>query len=200
MFLALVWVRAFYGSMKNCREGQAFFEKERFIKAITFFDRSLHWYTPFNAYVTKSAEGLWQISKRAEAKGDIRLSLMAARTLRRGFVAARSFYTPGKDWIKRCDERIGELLMIQRKQMGKVETGEIQQNAILDHPQVRGPNVLWSLILIAALLGWIGSALVLIFPRFGAEKKRKSVGIFNVKWVITFAFFWFIWLLAMMRA
>ena len=65
IFLLMVWARVFYGSMQACREGEIHFQKAQYIKAITFFDRSMHWYTLFNPYVRKSAERPWEISQDA---------------------------------------------------------------------------------------------------------------------------------------
>ena len=71
VFLLMVWARVFYGSMQACREGEIHLQKTQYIKAITFFDRSIYWYTPFNPYVHKSTEHLWKISMDAQTKGEI---------------------------------------------------------------------------------------------------------------------------------
>ena len=199
-FLLLVWARAFYGSVKSYQEGQALFEKGQFIEAITFFDRSIHWYTPLNPYVEKSAETLWQISKRAQAKGDIRLAIIAVRTLRRGFIAARSFYTPGKDWIKRCDLRVYDLLKIEQGRAGNLNGEKIEEDSVLDNPQVKGPDTLWSIILLTGLLGWIGSVIGFIMSGFGASRKTKLLGLSNLKWMILWTAFFAIWVIGMMKA
>lgn len=77
IFLIMVWARAFYGSMKAYHQGEIYLKGKQYIKAITFFDRSIHWYTPFNPYVRKSAERLWEIGNYAEGQGDIKLALIA---------------------------------------------------------------------------------------------------------------------------
>ena len=154
-------------------QGEAHFTANQYIKAITFFDRSIHWYTPFNPYVRKSAERLWEISKDAQKRGDIRLALIATRTIRRGFIAERSFYTPGRDWIEKCDLRIYELLKLDQDRKGDLKGEKIDIDTVLKDPQVRGPDILWTIVLLAGLLGWIGSAIGFIMSQFRTSKATR---------------------------
>ncbi len=200
ILLIMVWVRVFYGSMQACQEGETYLKANQYIKAITFFDRSIHWYTPFNPYVDKSAERLWEISKDAQKRGDIRLALIAAKTIRRGFVAARSFYTPGKDWIEKCDLRIYELLKIEQGRKGELAMGEIEKVSVFENPQVKGPDILWSIILLICLLGWIGSVIGFIMSGFRASYKTSLLSLSNLKWIVLWAVFFAIWVVGMMKA
>lgn len=187
LFLALIWGRAYYGAMKSFHEGEAFLEKGRDLEAVTSFDRSMHWFTPFSRYVEKSAKRLWEISTQAESDGDTRLALIAVRTLRRGFISARSFYTPGKTWIRRCDERIHNLT-------------SISNTSILEHPQVKGPDVFWSLVLIFSFLGWTGCTIVFILCRSKKGQKKKRLDFGALKWVLLGGGLWITWIVAMMKA
>ena len=200
VFLLMVWARVFYGSMQACREGEIYLQKTEYIKAITFFDRSIHWYTPFNPYVHKSAEYLWKISMDAQTRGDIRLALISARTIRRGFVSARSFYLPGRDWIEKCDLRIYDLLRIESKRKGALKEGEIAQTSVLENPQVKGPDPLWSIILLAGLLGWIGSAIGFIMSGFRTSQENKDLNVSKLKWVALWAVCFSIWIVGMIMA
>jgi len=200
ILLIMVWARVFYGSMQACHKGETYLKTNQYIKAITFFDRSIHWYTPFNPYVDKSAARLWGMSKDAQKRGDIRLALIAARTIRRGFIAARSFYTPGRDWIERCDLRIHELVMIGQARKGDLKKGELTDISVLDNPQIRGPDVLWSIILLTSLLVWIGSVIGFIMSGFRTSHKTSLLSISNLKWIILWAVFFAIWVVGMMKA
>ena len=200
IFLIIVWARAFYGSMQACQEGEIHFKANQYIKAITFFDRSIHWYTPLNPYVGKSAERLWEICKDAQKREDIRLALIAARTIRRGFIAARSFYTPGKDWIEKCDLRIHELLIIEQGRNGGLKREELEEISVLEDPQVKGPDIVWSIILLGGLLGWIGSVIGFIISGFRTSQKARLLSFSNLKWIILWAAFFTIWIVGMMRA
>ena len=200
VFLFMVWVKAFCGSAKSYEEGQALIEKGQYIEAVTFFDRCLHWYTPFNSYVIKSAERLWQISKVAEKNGDIRLAIIAVKTLRRGFIGARSFYVPGKDWIERCDERIHYLMTAINSKDRKVGEGVFPEGSILDRPQVKGPDVIWTCTMLAGFLGWVGAFVCLILTGFKAVPRRSAINFANLRWIGLWAVSFAIWILGMTKA
>ena len=200
IFLLMVWTRVFYGSMQACREGEIHLQKTQYIKAITFFDRSIHWYTPFNPYVHESAEHLWKISMDAQARGDIRLALIAARTIRRGFVSARSFYLPGRDWIEKCDLRIYALLKIEQGKNDNLIEEKILKGSVFDDPQVRGPDIFWSIILLTGLLGWIGSAIAFLMSGFRASQENKVLNVSNFKWIALWAVCFAVWIVGMVKA
>jgi len=67
----MVWARAFYGSMTAYYEGETYLKAQQYIKSITFFDRSIHWYTPFNFFVERSTERLWGLGNHTEQQGDL---------------------------------------------------------------------------------------------------------------------------------
>jgi hypothetical protein len=200
VFLAMVWVRAFYGSMRAYEQGERYFEKGQFIQAITFFDRSIHWYTPYNPYVEKSANKLWEIGRRSRQDGDVKLALIAVRAVRGGFYSARSFYTPGKNWIRMCDKKIHELEELEKTQKGLqsepgtgVPVGEKTQ-------EVPGPNPGWSVVVVLSFLGWVGSILVFIFCAFGAKKEGGGRLRRGVPWLGMAGAFYILWIIGMFRA
>jgi len=82
LLLAILWARVFCGSMKDFETGETFLKENQIIRAITYFDRSLHWYAPLNPYVQKSAQRLWEIGDRAERDGDLKLAFIAFSTIR----------------------------------------------------------------------------------------------------------------------
>ncbi|NVL90205.1 MAG: hypothetical protein HWN69_04305 [Desulfobacterales bacterium] len=195
--LVMIWARAFYGSTRAYHEGEAYFKKHQYIKAITFFDRSIHWYTPFNPYVRQSAERLWEISFQAEQQGDIRLALIAARTIRRGFYAARSFYAPGKEWISRCNTRIASLMtakeMEGRRQEGKMSVSSAGQKD-------PAPNIVWTLILEMGFLGWIGSVIGFLVYGLTGERIPGLRSRPAILWGVMVIIFYTLWIIGMMRA
>ena len=200
VFLFMIWARAFYGSMQACKEGEIYLQKTQYIKAITFFDRSIHWYTPFNPYVHKSARHLWEISMDAQARGDIRLALIAVRTIRRGFVSARSFYLPSRDWIEKCDLRIYELLRIDQDKKGNFDEESLVKGSIFDDPQVRGPDIFWSIVLLAGFLGWVGSVIALIMREFRGSGGNRILNASNLKWIGLWAVCFAAWIVGMVMA
>ena len=52
--LLILWIRVFYGSMQDYKTGETLLKENQTIRAITYFDRSLHWYAPLNPYMERS--------------------------------------------------------------------------------------------------------------------------------------------------
>ncbi|RLB96254.1 MAG: hypothetical protein DRH43_02510 [Deltaproteobacteria bacterium] len=193
---AMIWGRGYYGSRQAYLEGEKYFTNGNYIQAITFFDRSIHWYTPYSPYVYRSAERLWEICTRAEKQGDIRVALIAARTIKQGFYAARSFYGPGKDWITRSDRKIASLMAKERR---KRDGGKDSRLFPGGHENAE-PNVFWTLVLEIGLLGWIGSVIGFLLhavPGAGTAGLGLKPAIF---WGVMFAVFYTLWIVGMVMA
>jgi len=60
--------------MQDYKTAETLLKENQTIRAITYFDRSLHWYAPLNPYVEWSAKRLWEIGERAEQEKDPRLA------------------------------------------------------------------------------------------------------------------------------
>jgi tetratricopeptide (TPR) repeat protein len=76
------------------------------IAAISGYESAIHMYTPGSPFVARSAEALWNLGLKAEARRDVNQALIAYRALRSSFYASRSFFLPGQEWIQRCNEKI----------------------------------------------------------------------------------------------
>jgi hypothetical protein len=181
LLVAMVWVRAFYGSMLAYQEGESYLQKQQHVEAITFFDRSLHWYTPLNPYVRQSAQRLWEIGLCAEQEG---------------FYAARSFYTPGKDWIDKCDTKIDSLMAkeLEGHKIGGEATGPSAEQGNTE------PDIFWSLVLEVGFLGWIGSVIGFLIHALTGRKALKLRSKPAVLWGTMVVFFYTLWIMGMMRA
>lgn len=198
--LILIWLRAFYGSVKNYYEGRSHLENRRYIKAITFFDRSIHWYTPLNPYVAKSAECLWKIGKLAEQEGDIRLALIAYRSIRQGFYGSRSFYNPGKAWSDRCEDEIKKLsLDSENKRKGRtvLASPKRQKSRRADDAN---PSVFWSIFLEIGLWGWVASTIALIMFGVNWRNRGRYLNLRTITSVIIIVVFFGMWIIGIMRA
>jgi len=198
--LIMVWARAFYGSMEAYQRGETYLEDKQYVRAVTFFDRAIHWYTPFNPYVRKSAERLWDIGEQAERGGDLQLALMAYRTIRRGFYGASHFITPGRLWISKSERKIDTLLRWEENK-GKVanETTTIRKK-ILEDQKSSSPSVLWTILLEMGFLGWVGSIICLIMFTFGRKKKDPFPKSSMFPWITLAVLFFVLWIMGMMKA
>jgi hypothetical protein len=196
----MVWARAFYGARQAYHLGESHLKGGRYLKATTYFDRSIRWYTPLNPYVYRSADRLWQIAIQAEDGGDAQLALIAVRTIKRGFYAASSFYTPGKTWISKCDAKISRLLGWDRKANEGPRGVSGWAEGSSSTRDMRRPSVLWSFILEIGFLGWIGSAIGFIMSAFRSERKARFwISPAAVWGGLTLTFF-ALWLVGMMKA
>jgi hypothetical protein len=187
MGFLVLWARTFYGSMKAHDQGEIFFNQSEYVRAVTFFDRAIRWYAPFNPFVHKSAERLWQISLEAERRGDTRLALIAARTLQQGFYAARSVYVPGRRWIERCDDRIEKLV-------GSGQAG------LLENDLAESPDTMWTLILEFGFLGWIGSVMGFIAFALKGDERLRIASSWGVLWGSITLICFVLWVIGMMKA
>lgn len=198
LMFAMVWARAFYGSMKAFNRGESLLAGKEYIRAVTFYDRSIHWYTPLNPYVQRSAERLWEISVWAEETGDIKLALIACRTIRRGFYAASSVYQPGKNWIEKCDDKIDKLVLLEEKERGIVMEKRDLERLQHVNQKVKAPNIFWTIVLEIGFLGWIGSVIGFIRFVIGNNGERKHYR-FIIWGGITVVFF-SMWIVGMTMA
>jgi len=193
LFFVMVWARAFYGSMEAYKEGERLLASGQYVRAVTYFDRAMHWYAPLNPYVTKSAEMLWEIGTKAQERGDRRLALIAFRTIPTAFYGARHVLTPGKEWIKKSRARI-RTLVDQEKEEGRNRQG-------LPPPsKKKAPGVIWSMAVVIGFLGWAGSAVGLII--FGIGKKGGRSPFWNAipPWTALIIGFFALWIAGMMTA
>ena len=94
---------------------------------MTSFETSAHAYTPFNSNVRASLDKLWEIGEKFEKeKPAPEYALIAYRSLRSSIYAIRSFYTPYKEWIPRCDAKIQKLVEIQKQQIAQEKAAETE--------------------------------------------------------------------------
>lgn len=158
LLLVILWARVFYGSMKDYQTGETFLKEKQTIRAVTYFDRALHWYAPLNPYAERSAKRLWEIGEKAEKEGDTRMARIAFESIRSGFYAASHFLVPGKSWIDRVDRKLEGLGKRTERSGGKLRDPH--------------PNPIWSVVVVTGFLGWIGSAAACI--KFVLGRKEPS--------------------------
>ncbi len=200
VFLFLTWVRAFYGSMKAYRTGEEMLEQKQLIRAITYFDRSIHWYTPFNPYVEKSARRLWEIGEQAKKDGDVKMALIAFRAIRGGFYSASHFTTPGKDWIEKSETMITALVLKEERNRAGSKAMEKSEEIKARNEKGSSPDVFWTLVLEVGFLGWVGSLFGFIFVKWGSRKGSEKLLYKTLAWIGSALGFFAIWIIGMMKA
>jgi len=188
LLLLVLWGRVFYRSMQDYKTGETFLRENQTIRAITYFDRSLHWYAPLNPYVERSAKRLWEIGERAEQEKDQRMALIAYESIRNAFHGTSHVFRPGRDWIQLAENKIQSLSTLR----GNGEP--------VPPKKVPQPDVLWSVVVVVSFLGWVGSLAGLARWVFGKEKGPERLRSRRLLWISLFLFFFGLWLLGMALA
>ena len=111
--IVLIWGNTQFRQWSQYKKGEEAIAKGDIIAAISAYEASIHMYTPLSPIIGRSTERLWKLAQDLEQRGDAAKALLAYRALRSSFYAVRSLYTPGKDWIIRCDSRIAALVNSQ---------------------------------------------------------------------------------------
>jgi tetratricopeptide (TPR) repeat protein len=201
IILFMIFLKVYYNSKTEFEKAEAINRKNDYKTAVLHYERAIHWYTPYNKYVSISARRLWEIGNLAEDKGDVSLALKAYRSLRSSFYSVRSVYTPGKEWIIRCDDKIAILVAQNEIFPPKYREKSFEEKKRMVTKTLKknlAPDVFWSIFLEVGFIGWIGCAIGFIFRVFTGEKG------FDVRrallWGGLIIIFYALWIVGMMRA
>ncbi len=104
LLLIIVLIRVGYESRVAYISGNALFDQKEYELSIEQFERSIHWYFPFNPYTKKSIEKLFEISSVSESH-----QLMALETLRSSVYAIRSIVRPYWEWTDKVNPVIAKI-------------------------------------------------------------------------------------------
>jgi tetratricopeptide (TPR) repeat protein len=110
----LLWGNTLYRQHVQFEKGENAEKARNFPAAIAGYESAIHMYTPGSSLVEKSAQRLWNIGQLLEQQGDFPRALIAYRSLRSSFYSVAWIYTPGTEWIERCDARIAPLVQMQQ--------------------------------------------------------------------------------------
>jgi hypothetical protein len=173
ILFSMIYLKVFFSSRVEFRTAEAARLKGNDREAITHYERAILWYLPIGGYVEPAAEALWKLGLLLEEK-DKKLALEAFRSLRSGFYATRSFYTPGWEWIDRSDQKIASLMAqeppySEADKKKTIERRTEEALAILKRPQK--PHAGWSIVLEIGFWGWVSAVLLFIMTGFSAENR-----------------------------
>jgi hypothetical protein len=202
LLLFSIFMKALLYAYQECEQGKVAFRNKLPKQAIVHFSRAIHWYTPGNGAIKASIEGLWEIGRQAEERGDETLALEALQNLRSSLYSARSFYTPHMNWIEVCDEHIA--MILARQEGAHLPDGDklglrarkTRFLKVLKRPTE--PNVFWSLILEVGFIGWVGCTIAFIFQVFSGEQGFQPGRAFF--WGVLVASFYACWIVGMLHA
>ena len=201
LFVAMAFFKVTTEARREHQQAEQALGRKNLEEAITHYSRALHWYSPGSAPVALSLERLWEIGQNAERHEDYQLALRAYEDLRSGVYSARSFYTPLRSWIERCDERIADIVAQGKAPRASQQTlaaGHTREEILRILQGTPGPNYVWSIICEAGFIGWIACTFGFILFVFTGEKgfrPRRAV-----VWGSLIVAFYALWIAGMLRA
>lgn len=181
VFALLVWGRVFYLQRSHFMEAERYLAANNLKLAMREFDTAMHFHFPLSPYTGESAERLWEIGEAYEKGDALDWALMAYSSIRSSLYATRSFYTPGRNWIDRCDQKIADLSTRILVKEGSLKPEDVPVEKA-KHLKVlktdRPPSVLWSALAEIGFFGWVASVLLTAFRGFeknGSLRRRPAL-------------------------
>jgi len=169
-------------------------------RALEHYERVIHWHVPFLSLSDDAAEKMWAYALNYEEQGNIEKALNTYRVLRGAFYAARSLYTPGKDWIVRCNEKIATL-MASKPAYSKTEQKKSFEERKAEYLQLlsreKSPHAEWALLTEVGFFGWVTCAFIFILKGFtatGAFQTRPAL-----RWAGGWLVCYVLWIWGMFR-
>ncbi|MFH1018069.1 MAG: hypothetical protein V1798_07800 [Pseudomonadota bacterium] len=168
------------------------------LEGILHLDRAIHWYFPGNPFVGRSIRALWAMGQEFEGK-DGAGALRAYEAIRGGLYAVAGIYQPYPDWLSKANERIA---VLRAREEATNAPPRSMDEALAYHrgllEQDERPKTGWALVVEMGFLGWLASAIALIWRGYDAEGRmnlRRSV-----PWMAALTFFFAIWVLGLLKA
>jgi hypothetical protein len=201
VFVSLVAVKMVYMQREHFDRAEKYYADSNWKLAMREYDETMHFFTPWSPYITKSEERLWQIGGMFEKEDKPDWALIAYSAIRSSLYASRSLYTPHKDWIAKCDEKIADLnvkLLMKDGSVSPSGAAAEKKKQLYVLKVDRAPASLWSVAVEAGFFGWIASVMFIVIKGFDDKGKPKwrlvTYGIFS--FFLTFAF----WVLSLLKA
>jgi len=172
VFLIMIVIRVGFGSYKEFKAAEKFYEEKNTDLAIIHYDRAIHWYTPFNPYVKASVNKLKEIGQRCEAENNYEEAVETYEILRSSIYSTRSFYTPFKSVIGFTDEKIAALrasLIENDPAWNKKAKKPTKAEILAKLKQNRAPSVFFSVLASIGFIGWIASVIFFILGILATE-------------------------------
>lgn len=201
LFLMLVGGRVFCLQRSHFITAEKYYNEANWKLAIREYDNTMHFFTPWSPYIDRSAKKLWMIGEMFEKQERLDWANIAYSSIRSSFYSSRSAYTPGKDWINKCDDKIADLnvKMLIKDGSIKPEEADAEKKKHLYVMKVdRAPNPFWSMLVEISFLGWVASIIFLIFK--GLDDIGKIRGKVALYGVLFFIFSFAIWVVSLLKA
>jgi hypothetical protein len=178
--LGVVVTRAVWEGRGALDRGSDFARAGDLPEAVTWYRRAARWYVPLAPHVGRAYDHLEAIARDAEAAGDVDLALAAWRGVRGSIKATRSFYVPHVDRLEPANQRIAALMAQQEVSARRdaAVSEDVQRAAAQAFHYAllardESPSVLWSVVALLGLAGWLGGGA--LFAARGVTADDKLV-------------------------
>ncbi|MEE9258066.1 MAG: hypothetical protein V3U37_00870 [Nitrospinaceae bacterium] len=191
-------IKVYLAANSELKTAETSFSQNNLDQAATHYERSIQWYLPGLGPQTEAAEGLWSVAMEYESRADTEKALSAYRLLRGAFYSTRSFYTPGAEWINRCNEKIASLMAAKPaySESDKNKTFEQRKKEMLTLLTAeKSPHAFWAVLGVFGFLGWVTCSVLFIvraLTESGNIKTRPALF-----WGAGFALSYGLWVLGM---
>lgn len=199
--LALVWINLFYQQRSHFMEAEKYFAESSWKLAIREYDAALHLYTPWSGYIQKSAERLWQIGEMFEKDEKLEWAVNAYASIRSSFYASRGLYNPGRDWIRKCEDKIADIdvrMLLRDKAISGDEADIERQKFLYVMAVERTPKRGWSLLMEAGFFGWVASVIFTIMKGFNDNGTMRGRPF--IYGILSFCFSFAVWVISLWKA
>ncbi len=174
--------------------GKQFLEEKKLGRALDHFDRSIRWHLPLLATADDAAQHIWDIAGLYESKGFNEKALEVYRSLRAAFYSTRSFFTPGEEWIARCNDKIATLMAQAPATAPDIAMKSFEQRREDNLKRLRrdtSPHTGWAVVSEAGFFGWVICLVGLVVQGFtpgGSVRRRPAI-----LWSLAFVLFFIMW-------
>lgn len=169
-------MKIFINASEELQKAEQFLAENKVEEAVTHYERAIEWFIPWMDGPEKAAQGLWKIAGQYETGNDLEAAVTVYRRLRGAFFSTRSFFTPGKPWIGRCNEKIAGIMAVQpptsRTERSKTRE-QRKAEALTLLSAEKSPLPQWALAGEVGFFGWIVCALLFIFKGMTPGGKLK---------------------------
>lgn len=162
ILLMVLMIRVVSSAKNELLEADLLLAKGEIDAAIVHYRRASRWYAPGSPYHVEGLIKLSQIARRSEQQGDVRRALTAYRSIRAAIMSSRSLYTPESHRLEFANLRIAELMA--SLPVPPIDVGKSHRRLRDEHlamlKSCKGPDVLWTCVLLLGFLGWIIGAFI----------------------------------------
>ncbi len=180
--LLVVVIRVVTSARAELQEADLLLAEGDVDASIVHYRRAARWYAPLSPYHVEALVRLAKIAQQAEEQGNAERALSAHRAIRSAILAARSFYTPEEQRLKRANARIADLMASLPPP--PIDAGKSRAQLRKEHLALLasrpGPDIAWTWVVLLGFLAWVGGGFA--FAARAIDEQNRLVWTEIRKW------------------